>query len=213
MSDIYLVDDHALMRDGLRVVLERGGHRVVGESGEVAQALLEIPRLKPCVVLVDLNLGDRSGLELLERLPPLTPFTRYVVLTMLAQPGHVAEAFRLGAFGYVLKGSPAADVLTAVQEVRAGLRYLGPGVKDLADRALADTNPGGVLGLLSARERQIVAMVVRGRSSAAIGEQLHLSPKTVDTYRSRIMTKLEVSDVPALVRLAIREGLISADEI
>lgn len=212
MSDIYVVDDHALMRDGLRVVLEHGGHRVVGETGDVGQALLDIPRLKPCVVLVDLHLGERSGMELLERLPSLTPFTRYVVLTMLAQPGHVAEAFRLGASGYVLKGSPAAEVLRAVDEVRQGYRHLGPGVKELADRALVDTNPGGVLGLLSARERQIIAMVVRGRSSAAIAETLHLSPKTVDTYRSRIMAKLEVNDVPALVRLAIREGLISADE-
>lgn len=213
MSDIYLVDDHVLMRDGLRVVLEHGGHRVVGETGDVSQALLDIPRLAPCAVLVDLHLGERSGMELLERLPLLTPFTRYIVLTMLAQPGHVAEAFRLGASGYVLKGSSSSHLLAAVQEVRMGRRYLGPGVKELADRALADTSPGGILGLLSPRERQIVAMVVRGRSSAAIGELLHLSPKTVDTYRSRIMTKLEVSDVPALVRLAIREGLISADEI
>lgn len=212
MSDIYLVDDHALMRDGLRVVLEHGGHRVVGETGEVGRALLDIPRLSPCVVLVDLHLGERSGLELLERLPPLTPFTRYIVLTMLAQPGQVAEALRLGASGYVLKGSPAAEVLLAVDEVRRGGRYLGPGVKELADRALGDANPGGILGALSARERQVVAMVVRGRTSVAIAETLHLSPKTVDTYRSRIMAKLEVSDVPALVRLAIREGLISAEE-
>lgn len=213
MSDIYLVDDHALMRDGLRVVLEHGGHRVVGETGELAQALLDIPRLTPSVVLVDLHLGDRSGMELLERLPQLTPFTHYVVLTMLAQPGNVAEAFRLGASGYVLKGSPAAEVLAAVEQVRLGRRHLGPGVKELADRALADTHPGGALGLLSARERQIVVMVVRGRSSAAIGDVLGLSPKTVDSYRSRIMGKLQMADVPALVRLAIREGLISADEV
>jgi two-component system, NarL family, invasion response regulator UvrY len=213
MSDIYLVDDHALMRDGLRVVLEHGGHRVVGETGDLVQAQSDIVRLTPCVVLLDLHLGERSGMELLERISQLTPFTRYIVLTMLAQPGHVAEAFRLGASGYVLKGSPASEVLLAVNEVRRGNRHLGPGVKELADRALADTSPGGILGLLSARERQIIAMVVRGRSSVAIAELLHLSPKTVDTYRSRIMTKLDVSDVPALVRLAIREGLISAQEI
>lgn len=212
MSDIYLVDDHALMRDGLRVVLEHGGHRVVGETGDVGEALGDIPRLTPSVVLVDLNLGQRSGLELLEQLPPRTPFTRYIVLTMLAQPGHVVEAMRLGASGYVLKGSPAAELLCAVDQVCNGRRHLGPGVQELADRALTATLPGGLFGLLSARERQIVALVVRGRSSSAIGELLHLSPKTVDTYRSRIMSKLEMPDVPALVRLAIREGLISADE-
>lgn len=212
MSDIYLVDDHALMRDGLRVVLEHGGHRVVGESGDVDQALVDIPRLTPAVVLVDLSLDHRSGLELLEQLPARTPFTRYIVLTMLAQPGHVVEALRLGASGYVLKGSPAAEVLNAVAQVCQGRRYLGPGVQELADRALMAPPAGGLVGVLSTRERQIVALVVRGRSSAAIGELLHLSPKTVDTYRSRIMAKLEVSDVPALVRLAIREGLIGLDD-
>jgi DNA-binding NarL/FixJ family response regulator len=212
VSDIYLVDDHALMRDGLRVVLEHGGHRVVGESGDVDQALVEIPRLTPAVVLVDLNLDHRSGLELLEQLPARTPFTRYVVLTMLAQPGHVVEALRLGASGYVLKGSPAVEVLNAVAQVCLGRRHLGPGVQELADRGLTAPPAGGLVGVLSSRERQIVALVVRGRSSAAIGELLHLSPKTVDTYRSRIMAKLEVSDVPALVRLSIREGLIGLDD-
>jgi len=212
VSDIYLVDDHALMRDGLRVVLEHGGHRVVGETGDLPQAMAEIPRLRPGVVLLDLNLGSRSGMELLESLPSRTPFTRYLVLTMLAQPGHVAEALRLGAMGYVLKGSPAAELLAAVNRVSNGHQHLGPGVQELADRALTELTSAAGLARLSARERQIVTLVVRGHSSAAIGELLHLAPKTVDSYRSRLMAKLGVADVPALVRLAIREGLISADE-
>jgi two-component system invasion response regulator UvrY len=213
MSDIYLVDDHALMRDGLRVVLEHGGHRVVGESDEPTQALADVQRLSPHLLLLDLQLGARSGFELLEQLQRRKLSVRTIVLTMSAQPGHVAEALRLGAMGYVLKGSPATEVLNAVAAVGAQRRHLGPGVGELAATALSQPHGAGRLGQLSARERQIIALVVRGHSSTSIGEQLHLSPKTVDSYRSRLMAKLEVSDVPALVRLAIREGLISADEV
>lgn len=213
MSDIYLVDDHALMRDGLRVVLEHGGHRVVGESDDPSVALAELQRLTPGVLLLDLHLGKRSGLELLEQLPRRKLATRTIVLTMSAEPHHVAEALRMGAAGYVLKGSPASTVLAAVGTVARKGRYLGPGVDELAATALRQPPRAGALGQLSARERQIIQLVVRGHSSNAIGELLHLSSKTVDSYRSRLMGKLEVSDVPALVRLAIREGLISADEI
>jgi len=213
VSDIYLVDDHALMRDGLRLVLEHGGHRVVGESDDPTIALADIQRLTPGVLLLDLNLGKRSGLELLEQLPRRQLATRTIVLTMSAQPHHVAEALRMGAAGYVLKGSPASTVLAAVSGVVREGRYLGPGVDELAAKALTPAPGAGASGQLSARERQIILLVVRGHSSTAIAEQLHLSPKTVDSYRSRLMGKLEVSDVPALVRLAIREGLISADEL
>lgn len=212
MSDIYLVDDHAMMRDGLRAVLESAGHRVVGESADLTAALAEIVRLQPQVLLLDLQLGERSGLELLEQLQDRALPVRTIVLTMVAQPAPVAQALRLGAAGYVLKGSPSEEVLAAVRAVLAGRRHLGPEVADLAADALAAASAPTELSKLSARERQVITMVVRGQSSAAIGEALHLSPKTVDSYRSRLMAKLGVADVPALVRLAIREGLISADE-
>jgi two-component system, NarL family, invasion response regulator UvrY len=185
MSDLYLVDDHAMMRDGLRAVLEGAGHRVVGEADQPTQALADIVRLVPTVLLLDLHLSHRSGFELLEQLQRRKLSTRTILLTMSAQPRHVAEAMRLGAFGYVLKGSPSRDVLDAVAAVSEGRKYLGLGVAELA---------------------------VRGLTSVAIGEQLHLSPKTVESYRSRLMAKLGVSDLPALVRLAIREGLISAED-
>ena len=203
---ILLVDDHALMRDGLRVVLEHGGHRVVGESDDPTIALADIQRLTPGVLLLDLNLGKRSGLELLEQLPRRKLATRTIVLTMSAQPHHVAEAMRLGAHGYVLKGSPATEVVQAVEAVAAGRKHLGTHVAGLAVEGLTQAGEGASIGALSARERQVILLVVRGQTSVAIGEQLHLSPKTVESYRSRLMAKLGVSDLPALVRLAIREG-------
>jgi DNA-binding NarL/FixJ family response regulator len=210
MSQLYLVDDHTLLRDGLRAVLQGAGHQVVGESADPTQALAELRELGPVVVLLDLHLGQRSGFELLTELQRRAPEVRAIVLTMSAQPRHVAEALRLGAAGYVLKGSPASQLLEAVDAVDKGQRFLGSDVADLAVQGL--TAPGdGALDTLSARERQIVLMVVQGQSSTEIGRALHLSPKTVDSYRSRIMAKLAIPDVPALVRFAIRHGLIAAD--
>ncbi|WP_066272873.1 response regulator [Hydrogenophaga palleronii] len=212
MSDIYLVDDHAMMRDGLRAVLEAAGHQIVGESDHPTPALADLIRLLPTVLLLDLQLDQRSGFELLEQVQRRKLSTRTILLTMSAQPRHVAESMRLGAYGYVLKGSSSRDVLKAVEEASEGRKHLGAGVAELAVEGLMNESARGSIQSLSAREQQVILLVVRGLTSAAIGEQLHLSPKTVESYRSRLMAKLGVGDLPALVRLAIREGLISADD-
>ncbi len=211
MTRIYLVDDHQIMRDGLRALLEAKGHDVVGESADPTEALADLLRLRPEVLLLDLNLGDRSGFELLAEVQRRRLRTRCVVLTMSAQPRQVAEALRMGASGYVLKGSASSDLLSAIDAAVHGKKHLGPDVADLALQVftLKDEDP---LSTLSPREQQIIIMVVKGASSSQIGSQLHLSPKTVATYRSRLMAKLGVSDVPALVRLAVRHRLIDADE-
>lgn len=212
MSDIYLVDDHALMRDGLRAVLEDAGHRVVGEAEHPTPALADLQRLRPAILLLDLNLGERSGLELLEQVQLRKLPVRTIVLTMSAQARHVADALRLGAAGYVLKGAPASEVLRAIDAVLAGRRHLGPEAAELAVQGLTASPDAQALATLSVREQQVLLLVVRGQTSAAIAEALNLSPKTVESYRSRLMAKLGVDDVTGLVRLAIREGLISADE-
>ena len=210
MSRVYLVEDHQIMRDGLRALLEARGHTVVGESADPTQALADLLRLNPEVLLLDLNLGGRSGLELQAELQRRRLPVRTVVLTMSAQPHQVAEALHLGASAYVLKGSPASELMEAIELAVNGKKFLGANVADLALEAFTqpDADP---LSLLSPRERQIILMVVQGKSSAAIGITLHLSPKTVATYRSRLMKKLGVSDVPGLVRLAVRHKLIDAE--
>lgn len=212
MINIYLVDDHAMLRDGLRAVLQGGQYRVVGESADCTQALADIQQLAPAVLLLDLQLGQRSGLELLTEIQRRRLAVRTVVLTMSAQPRHVAQALRLGALGYVLKGASAAELIQAIDSVMQGRRFLGSDVADLAVQGLVARDGDAALDTLSARERQIIVLVVRGGSSAEIAAALHLSPKTVDSYRSRLMAKIGVSDVPALVRFAIRAGLIDADE-
>ncbi len=208
---IYLVDDHAVVRHGLRALLAAAGCTVVGDSGDLTVALAELLRLQPDVALVDLSLGERSGLELLAELQKRGSRVRPVVLTMSAQPRHVGNALRLGAWGYVLKGSPGEDLLAVVQAVCAGRRHFGAGVSELAAHALSLKDPDDPFAPLSPRERQVVVMVVNGGSSAEIALALHLSPKTVDSYRSRLMAKVGVSDVTALVKLALRHGLIDND--
>ena len=210
MSRLYIVDDQLLLRDGLHALLEGAGHTVVGEGAEPTQVVAEAQQRQAEVMLLDLGLGERSGFEVLQELKRRGSSVRAIIVTMSSQPRHVAEAVRLGAAGYVLKDSGAAELLQAIDAVTAGRRFFGPQVADLALQALADDAPPDPFSTLSPRERQIVTMVVNGMSSAAIATELHLSPKTVDTYRSRIMTKLGVNGVTALVRLAVREGLIES---
>jgi len=208
---VYLVDDHAMVRQGLRALLGEAGHDVVGDCGDITQALADLLLLTPDVVLVDLSLGTRSGMELLAELQRRQLPTRALVLTMSAQPRHVAMALKLGASGYVLKGSPSGELLQAITALRNGRRHLGEGVAELAARALAQGDGEDPFASLSVRERQVVTMVVDGHSSSSIATSLHLSPKTVDSYRSRLMAKLGVPDVTALVKLALRHGLINND--
>lgn len=204
---VYLVDDHAVVRDGLRALLVEAGHEVLGASGDLTVALAEVQRLAPDLVLLDLSLGDRSGLELLAELQRRQVPARCLVLTMSAQPRHVAQALRLGAAGYVLKGSPAEELLAAIEQVQRGGRHFGPEVGALAVRALATADADDPFAPLSPRERQVVVMVVNGRTSAEIAGELHVSAKTIDSYRSRLMAKLGTGDITALVKLALRHGL------
>lgn len=210
MSRIYLVDDHELVRQGLRAMLESAGHVVVGDTGELTAALAAIVRDPPEVVLLDLHLGNRSGLELLVELVRRHVTAKVIVVSMSRRTRDLAEAMRLGAQGYVLKDSGREKLLAAIAAVLAGGRYLAAEEADLALQGLA-AQAGG-RPELTPRERQVLTLVARGRTSAAIGAEIHLSPKTVDTYRTRAMDKLGLADVPAVVRWAIREGLVALDD-
>ena len=208
---LLLVDDHTIVREGLRAVLEAGGMTVIGESDNVTQAMADIEQLVPDVVLLDLGLRERSGLDLLQQLSGRSLPTRVVVLTVSDRPWHVAEAARLGAAGYVLKGASGEEVLQAIRDVLQGRSHFSGAVAARAVEA-ANGHASDPMSTLSARERQIMRMVVAGMSSAAIGTELHLSPKTVDTYRSRLMAKLGLGDIAAVVRWSIREGLIDVHD-
>lgn len=211
MTRIYLLEDHAIMRDGVRAVLQSAGYEVVGESADPQQAAADVARLQPDVLLLDLNLQGKSGLELLAQLRQRKSPVRSLVLTMSALPHNAAEAMRLGAMGYVLKGSPATELLQAVAAVSKGQHHVGVGVGELVVKAMVAPGQADPLSQLSPREVNIVRLVALGKSSVDVGHELQLSPKTVDSYRSRIMAKLGVADVTALVRLAVRTGLVDVN--
>jgi DNA-binding NarL/FixJ family response regulator len=208
MIHVFLVDDHPILRDGLRMLLTSEGLSVVGEAGDVTTAVVEISRRRPEVVVLDLSLGDRSGIEVLTGLAKRGLHPRTLVLTMYDQPRLLREAFDAGVLGYVLKGAEAVEIIAAVRQVAAGQRFLGTGLGPRAVEGLLSPKSADPVAELSDRERQVLRLVLMGRSSKSIAHELNLSAKTIDTYRSRLMQKLGVHDVVDLMRFAARHHLL-----
>ena len=210
-ATLYLVEDHAVLREGLRALLEPAGFVIVGEGGDPETVLHEIVHAPPDVVLLDLALSEQSGIELLAEMQRRKVPTRVLVLTMHAQPRQVADAVRLGVMGYMLKGATGAEVIDGLRTVLAGRYYWSAQIAGVAAQVLSSAPKSEPLQTLSLRERQVLNLVIRGRSSASIAENLHLSVKTVETYRSRLMHKLGVDNITGLMRFAFREKLLEAD--
>ena len=210
MCRIYLVDDHVLVRQALGALLQAAGHCIGGEAGVIAPALSGIQATAPDLLLLDLQLGDRSGLELLTELDRRRLPCKVIIVSVSRRARDLADAMRLGARGYVFKDTGAEEMLAAIDVVACGGRYLGIEEADAALRGLTEATRDAVQ--LTPRERQVLALAAHGRTSAAIGAQMHLSPKTVDTYRHRAMAKLRLDGIPAAVRWAIREGLMALDD-
>lgn len=213
---VYLVDDHAIVRDGLRALLEcEPGIQVIGDAASGHVALQEMADLQPDVVVLDISMPDMNGIEIAEKVPSLAPHARVIMLSIYGTPELVSGALRVGARGYLLKESAGREVVNATNAVHAGQFYLSQAVmRTLIADYLQQRDVAPVLGpfdSLSAREREVMQLVVEGWSSAHIAERMHLSPKTVETYRSRMMHKLDVTDLPHLMKLAIQHGLISIE--
>lgn len=214
MIRVYLADDHAVVREGLRYLLDaQDDIMVVGDAGTGREAVAQVTGLAPDVVVMDVSMPDMNGIEATARILEVLPQTHVVILSMQGSVEHVYRALQAGAHGYLLKESAGKVLVEAVRSVHSGGRYLSTGITEtLVDEYLhqrtmaAETSP---LERLSRREREVLQLVVEGRSSIEIAEMLSLSPKTVDTYRSRLMQKLEIRDVPTLVKFAIQHGLTS----
>jgi DNA-binding NarL/FixJ family response regulator len=203
---VLLADDHAMMREGLRALLAASaGISVVGEVGNGREALQSVEGLKPDVIVMDIAMPELNGIEAAAMIRARSPETRIVILSMHSSSEHVHRAFAAGAAGYVLKASAGAEVISAVREAHLGRQYLSPALREAyANRGTSRASP---LDSLSARERQVLQLVVEGKSSAEIAVIVQLSPKTVETYRSRIMKKLGLGDVPSLVKFALQQGI------
>lgn len=209
---IFLADDHTVVRDGLRSLLEaQPDLKVIGDASNGRDAVRQVAQLRPDVAILDIAMPELNGIEATRQICELCPATQIIVLSMHATPGHVFEALQAGARGYLLKASAGLEVANAIRTVYAGQRYLGQKILDqVIDDYLSQREVGELkspLARLTPREREILQLVTEGKSSAETADILGLSPKTVETYRSHLMQKLGISDLPSLVKFAIRHGL------
>jgi DNA-binding NarL/FixJ family response regulator len=206
---LLVVDDHGIVREGLTLLLEREpGFQVVGTAATSEQAVAAALRLKPDVIVMDLAIPELGGIDATARILKRLSHTHIVVLSASQSSEHVFRALRAGAVGYVVKGAASTDLVLAVRAASIGERYLSASITALVVHGLLNTlQSKSPIESLSAREREVLHLTVAGLTSAAIGTQLSLSRKTVDTYRSRVMEKLHVPDRSALIHFAIEHAL------
>lgn len=207
-----LADDHAVVRDGLKLVLRAKGIRVLGAASNGQEAVQLAVKLVPDVVIMDINMPGLDGIKATKLIREKNPSIQVVILSMYGDAEYVRRALKAGARAYLLKESAGTEVVDAVNAVAAGERYLSRKVTDTVTNDYLSDKPrpenSGRLAMLTPRERQIMELVIDDKTSGEIARLLGLSPKTVETYRGRMMSKLGVRSVAALMKLAISENLI-----
>jgi DNA-binding NarL/FixJ family response regulator len=205
---VLLADDHGVLRDGVRRLLEDAGMKVVAVVDTGREAVEKAAQLSPDVVVMDITMPELNGIEATRSIVTRAPATGVVILSMHSSAKVIRQALLAGARGYVLKESAGDEVVRAVQAVAAGRHFRGDGVGDklLGEYPEGPSGPGGVDGL-NPQEREILQLVAEGKSNAEAAEIMGLSPRTVETYRGRLMQKLQLEDLPSLVKYAIRHGL------
>ena len=211
---ILLADDHTVMRDGLRALLEKQADRaVIAEAADGHECLRLAEEQTPDVVVMDIGMPNMNGIEATRRISEEQPRTAVVILSMHQDESYVLRALKAGAKGYLLKDSLRADVLEAIRTVARGGRYLTrkigrmlqeEHVRQLESRGLEDTYE-----LLTDREREILQLVAEGKANKEVAQVLHISPTTVETHRTHILQKLGLHTVPELILYAVRKGIIA----
>jgi DNA-binding NarL/FixJ family response regulator len=206
---ILLADDHALVRQGLRALLEKQGFQVVGEASDGQETLRMAVKIQPDIAALDISMPVLNGVDAARELRKSSPKTKVILLTKHDEDQYVTEALRAGVRGYVLKSQVANDLVYAIQEVCRGSIYLSPGIsRAVVDAYLSKTDVPA--DPLSARERQVLQLVGEGKSTKEVATQLGVSVKTAESHRARLMRKLDIHETASLVRYAIRRGLIQA---
>ena len=215
---IVIVDDHTLFREGLRAIIERGpGYEVIGEAGNSREGLQMVEKYKPDLVLLDISLPDRSGIELTRDIVKLSIKTRIMIVSMHSKTDYIVRAFQAGATGYVIKESAAAKLLQGIGSVLKGDYFMDAAVSQKVVEKLAEIKEKKVkvtnttYDALTPREQEVMILVAEGLSTNEISERLNISPKTVENHRSRIMQKLDLHSTIELARYATKLGLIDID--
>lgn len=207
MIDVVLVDDHELVRTGFRMILQQKDIRICGEAGTAEDGLRLIRAVRPNIALVDVHMPGMSGIELTERVARARLATRIIVVTVVDDARFPKRLLEAGAHGYLTKSCAAGELLDAVRQVARGRRYLAPVVAQQLALATLD-GECSPFDSLSSRELEVALALVRGKPLTAIGEQLSLSPKTVSTYKQRLMEKLHVEHIVGLAHLMTVHGVL-----
>ncbi|MBY0248769.1 MAG: response regulator transcription factor [Nitrospiraceae bacterium] len=208
---IILVEDHGLVRAGMKALLQKiEGTEVVADMGDGLEAVKYVQTDTPDLVLMDIAMPGLNGLDATARILRESPATRVILLSMHANEEYLQQALQVGASGYLLKGAELAELELAIRTVAKGERYLTPAVAKYAIDAYREKTEGpvGPLAKLSMRQREILQLIAEGHTTKDIAQRLNLSVKTVETHRSQLMERLEIHDVPGLVRFAIGVGLV-----
>lgn len=212
---IVLADDHVMLRTGLCALLNaQPDLLVVGEASDGPTALDAVRKLQPEIAILDISMNGLSGIEVARQIHTEHLPTQVIILSMHATRRHIHQALQAGVRGYVLKEGAAEELIDAIHAIMAGQRFFSQTVEnELIEDYIAHgyEEPESELGKLNEQERTILQLVVEGKSSQQIAETLHLSPKTVDSYRSRLMQKLNIHDLPGLVKFALQQGLITLE--
>ena len=216
MINVFIADDHGVIRDGLRALLESHENlTVVGDAPDGREAVRAVRKLRPQVVIMDISMQELNGIEATEQICQTCPDTKVIMLSIYATPEYVYRALHAGAKGYLLKESAGREVISAVLAVANGRRYLSQKISEavlddyISHRSGKDVqNP---VDRLSKREREILQLIAEGKSNGEIARKLFLSQKTVETYRYRLMQKLGINDVPGLVKFALQHGLATLE--
>lgn len=211
---IFIVDDHSLVRAGIRRMLEgmATSIEVVGEASNGRDALEVIATLDVDMLLTDLSMPDMDGISLIKKAQKKVPGLRCLVLSMHTSQEHVVAALRAGASGYVHKNASAEDLLVAVQAVSKGATFLHPAVAgSVVELLRASENNSDPLDLLTDRQREILKLISEGCSTKEIAARLSVSAKTVETHRAQLMDRLQIRNIPGLVKFAIRRGLVDLE--
>ena len=212
---IMIADDHAIVREGLRALLDRQtGMEVVGEADNGETAVERQKELLPDVVIMDITMPKLNGVEAIRRIHACDPTVKIIALSMRAEHSIVTEALRAGCHAYVLKSASFEEILAALEAVSQNERYLSPEITAVVIDGFLHTGPGqnGTgIKLLTGRERQVLQRVAEGHAIKEIARDLHVSPKTIDATRRKIMHKLDEHSIAGLTKFAVREGLTALE--